>query len=142
MRWSVTFISIEVAVSMLGYLRKAFFISCVNVIMQYCWFFGGVFFGSVSSKSTKATVCIIYLRSSSQQFSDNSYTLPFFTLQRHSRRAKLCVKSAGRKTRVLDMFTMLCQEQQWNETGFQHRCSFAWINNKDATCSLSYSLLE
>lgn len=41
MRWSVTFISIEVAVSMLGYLRKAFFISCVNVIMQYCWFFGG-----------------------------------------------------------------------------------------------------
>lgn len=40
MRWSVTFISIEVAVSMLGYLRKAFFISCVNVIMQYCWFFG------------------------------------------------------------------------------------------------------
>lgn len=44
MRWSVTFISIEVAVSMLGYLRKAFFISCVNVIMQYCWFFWGVFF--------------------------------------------------------------------------------------------------
>lgn len=41
MRWSVTFISIEVAVSMLGYLRKAFFISCVNVIMQYCWFFWG-----------------------------------------------------------------------------------------------------
>lgn len=41
MRRSVTFISIEVAVSMLGYLRKAFFISCVNVIMQYCWFFGG-----------------------------------------------------------------------------------------------------
>lgn len=41
MRWSVTFISIEVAVSMLGYLRKAFFISCVNVIMQYCWVFGG-----------------------------------------------------------------------------------------------------
>lgn len=44
MRWSVTFISIEVAVSMLGYLRKAFFISCVNVIMQYCWFFWGGFF--------------------------------------------------------------------------------------------------
>lgn len=66
MRWSVTFISIEVAVSMLGYLRKAFFISCVNVIMQYCWvFFLGGGFGSVSSKSTKATVCIIYLRSSS-----------------------------------------------------------------------------
>lgn len=47
MRWSVTFISIEVAVSMLGYLRKAFFISCVNVIMQYCWFFGGGFWLSI-----------------------------------------------------------------------------------------------
>lgn len=53
MRWSVTFISIEVAVSMLGYLRKAFFISCVNVIMQYCWFFGGGFWAQYPANQPK-----------------------------------------------------------------------------------------